>query len=394
MAMVTERPQEHFRVPPDLVTRRLEAFELRIAHLERSFLEQKQYVEAQYSELANRWMELNARETRVRAEERALSAQSAQQSAASSGCVSPIASPQTGQQQQQQEIPPLLPPIYGGAVTPGGSYGTYTPQDIIRLNVGGQQECAVRRQTLCLVEGSMLADQFSGRWDEMSARDEKGRALVDFPPELFMPLVNWLRLKSIEDPSHPIPTPTIPQEHARGFKQMCEYYGIANSLWPADWQSLHKTIVQDGQRVQAVEFGNWSFEAWAISNLQEGCFSVTADANAFLESDAFRFGLCKRGFDISERLKAVHHVHNCDWDFDDFVSPSHTGRDGDIPFVADRLVQVIIRIRHGQLVITLKADQDFFELSPMTLPISACPKSWRIFVALSHPSLHVKREDW
>merc|ERR1719148_212680 len=101
-----------------------------------------------------------------------------------------------------------------------------------------------------------------------------------------------------------------------------------------------------------------------------------ADANAFLESDAFRFGLCRGGIDITERLKAVHHVHTCDWDFDDFVSPSHTGRDGDIPFVVDGQVQVIIRIRHGQLAITLKAppgqprsrqvDSDTYDLSPMT----------------------------
>lgn len=342
----------------DPLAARMEAFEQRVAGLERQVQEQRRYMDEQWGLIAARWSELGAREADLRTVEERLKAQGAA--------------------------------LRG---TNGGAGYAPQPQDITRLNVGGQTEVSVRRQTLCQVEGSMLAEQFSGRWESMAARDEKGRILIDFPPEIFMPLVNWLRLKSIEDPMNPIPSPAIPQEHVRGFKQMCEYYGIANALWPADWQVLHNATAQGGAGVQAVAFGERSFEAWAISNFQEGCFTVTADANAFLESDAFRFGLCRRGIDISERLKAVHHVHTCDWDFDDFVSPSHTGRDGDIPYIADRPLQVLIRVRLGQLVITLKADSDTFELSPMTLPTGAS-KSWRIFVALSHPSLHIKREEW
>lgn len=333
MASVEVLPPQSLQV----LCGRIEAMEQRLMGLERQFKEQKRGIAEQWADIATRWSELGMREY---AESR------------------------------------------------------NAMEDIVTMNIGGQMECAVRRKTLCLVEGSMLADQFSGRWDEQTARDDKGRVLIDFPPELFMPLVNWLRLKSIEDPMEPIPPPTVSQENMHGFKQMCEYYGIANALWPADWQALFKTTIEEGQRVQALAFGSRSFEAWAISNFQEGCFSVTADANAFLESDAFRFGLCRRGIDISERLKAVHHVHTCDWDFDDFVSPSHTGRDGDIPFVVDGTVQVIVRIRHGQLAITLKAEHDTFDLSPMTLPTNASAKTWRIFVALSHPSLHIKREEW
>jgi len=101
-------------------------------------------------------------------------------------------------------------------------------RDVMQLNVGGMQMCAATRQTLCAIPNSMLSSKFSGRWDGQLNRDEDGRIFVDFSPDIFMPLLDWLRNKSIEDPSDPTPAPTLPSDKRGSYLQMCTYFGIPN----------------------------------------------------------------------------------------------------------------------------------------------------------------------
>eukprot|EP00746_Dinoflagellata_sp_MGD_P059649 gnl/MRDRNA2_/MRDRNA2_25425_c0_seq1.p2 gnl/MRDRNA2_/MRDRNA2_25425_c0~~gnl/MRDRNA2_/MRDRNA2_25425_c0_seq1.p2 ORF type:complete len:153 (-),score=23.63 gnl/MRDRNA2_/MRDRNA2_25425_c0_seq1:105-563(-) len=112
-------------------------------------------------------------------------------------------------------------------------------QDVLQLNVGGMQLCAATRQTLCAIPDSMLSSKFSGRWDGQLNRDKDGRIFVDFSPDIFMPLLDWLSNKSIEDPSDPTPAPTIPNDKRVSYLQMCKYFGIPDPL-----RILNKCIKQ------------------------------------------------------------------------------------------------------------------------------------------------------
>lgn len=123
--------------------------------------------------------------------------------------------------------PPLTPPP-----TPPLGERSASGLDIISLNVGGQEKCAVSRSTLCLIEGSMLAARFSGRWDEGLERDRDGNYFINFPPDVFIPLLNFLRQKEIDpmSSSSMVVVPCVPANRRVDFVRMVNYYGMPQLL--------------------------------------------------------------------------------------------------------------------------------------------------------------------
>ncbi|GKZ00317.1 hypothetical protein MPSEU_000984600 [Mayamaea pseudoterrestris] len=71
-------------------------------------------------------------------------------------------------------------------------YDSPSPNDVLYLNVGGMP-LDVLRGTLTFFPDSMLAQEFSGEWDERLVKDHEGRFMVNEDPELFAELVNYLR---------------------------------------------------------------------------------------------------------------------------------------------------------------------------------------------------------
>ena len=65
------------------------------------------------------------------------------------------------------------------------------PHEILDLDVGGQM-IRVRRCVLTQVPGSMLAAKFSGRWDGADKDRSTGAFFIDYPYEVFKPLVDLL----------------------------------------------------------------------------------------------------------------------------------------------------------------------------------------------------------
>jgi len=98
--------------------------------------------------------------------------------------------------------------------------------DIISLNVGGEKCVQRRRSTLCAVEGSLLATRFSGRWEQLADLDEQGRHFINYPPEVFMPILDYLNMKETEDPECPAPFPQGPEGSQPLFQAMLEFYGL------------------------------------------------------------------------------------------------------------------------------------------------------------------------
>jgi len=107
--------------------------------------------------------------------------------------------------------------------------------DILKLNVGGIKTVAVQRSTLCAIEGSMLASSFSGRWDNSLPTDEHGAFFIDFDPELFLPLLEYLRLQAAHGSSVPQVIPRV-EGREDEFASMLNFYCIGSTN--ADIESL------------------------------------------------------------------------------------------------------------------------------------------------------------
>lgn len=115
-----------------------------------------------------------------------------------------------------------------------------TPNDVLALNIGGTR-VNVLRKTLCQYDKTMLAAQFSGRWDDKMDKDADGCFFIDQPYELMMALINYLRAKAIA-PTSTIPTPDQFMTSdasktmagvmtSKRFKQLVEYYGMAQFVY-------------------------------------------------------------------------------------------------------------------------------------------------------------------
>jgi len=153
--------------------------------------------------------------------------------------------------------------------------GHHEPADVVDLNIGGQIHCSVKRATLCQVEQSALGSMFSGRWEGSMERDSAGRVFIDCEPELFMPLINYLRQRSIQDPSEPAEAPDVPAQRLASFKRMLTYYGMLDTVWPrpeGKWELGwgHLTI-DDEQRTITVNAQGDSYQAAAFNTVRVQC---------------------------------------------------------------------------------------------------------------------------
>lgn len=106
---------------------------------------------------------------------------------------------------------------------------TKDPNDVLEINAGGKV-FAMRRSTLCLAEGSVIAALFSGNWDDGQHRDSQGRPFLDVDPYIFDEIVNFPRQKAIEGPEKPAPIPIIAPEKELEFDAVVDYYGLKECL--------------------------------------------------------------------------------------------------------------------------------------------------------------------
>jgi hypothetical protein len=130
--------------------------------------------------------------------------------------------------------------------------------DVIRLNVTGTQMDILRR-TLTSVEGSLLAAQFSGRWDESLAKDHEGNFLINQPYELWKPMVDYLLDKECETPlSLGVDSPVFDDDRlTKRFYRMVEYYQMTLGIYP-----FHVCKINSPEGIGAVvaSYPNYSVE--------------------------------------------------------------------------------------------------------------------------------------
>ena len=101
--------------------------------------------------------------------------------------------------------------------------------DIIHLDVSGLK-LKTNRSTLCQVQGSLLASMFSGRWEDSVQRDQDGAVFLDFNPQHFTVILDYLRVKKIATPENPAPLPNVPEDQMKEFNILIEYLGLNDEL--------------------------------------------------------------------------------------------------------------------------------------------------------------------
>ena len=89
---------------------------------------------------------------------------------------------------------------------------------VIELNVGGTI-MATKRSTLCQVKDSFLASMFGGSWNGTKmARDKDGRVFLDFNPNHFAVILDYLRVKAFTTSEAPLALSKIAHEEVESLK--------------------------------------------------------------------------------------------------------------------------------------------------------------------------------
>ena len=101
--------------------------------------------------------------------------------------------------------------------------------DIIQLNVGGQK-FTTTRFTLRQVNGSLLDTIFSRNWTHGLKRDQDGAIVLDFNPEHFGWILNYLRAKKISAPEKLPVFPKVPKDEIKNFKILLKYLGLSDEI--------------------------------------------------------------------------------------------------------------------------------------------------------------------
>ena len=114
--------------------------------------------------------------------------------------------------------------------------------DIVEINVGGQLFLQVLRSTLCLPSDTMFSFMFSGRWEGSLIRDDQGRIFFDHDPELVEVIVNFLRMRKIEQGSTTLKkskskpvmrSPRIPEGKKEDFMSLLDHFELTEFFYPS-----------------------------------------------------------------------------------------------------------------------------------------------------------------
>ena len=176
---------------------------------------------------------------------------------------------------------------------------TVHDNDIINLNVGGQK-LTTKRSTLCQVESSLLAIMFSGRWEESLERDQDGAVFLDFNPQYFVLILDYLRDKRIAQPGKPISLPKVADDQSERFNNLLQYLGlrdliVSKEIMPSEKFGLHShgVTVQESGTV-AVNGNNGLFRYILGENVyQQGIVKLRLKLESFRNNGFMFVGIVK-----------------------------------------------------------------------------------------------------
>eukprot|EP00301_Raphidiophrys_heterophryoidea_P019868 c4704_g1_i1.p1 GENE.c4704_g1_i1~~c4704_g1_i1.p1 ORF type:complete len:577 (+),score=137.34 c4704_g1_i1:36-1766(+) len=106
--------------------------------------------------------------------------------------------------------------------------------DLLNLNIGGERKITVSRSTLCLYPHSRLSWQYNGRHNDKLTVDSSGNIFIDLPPDLFVALVDQLRLQRLVGVGVGLPAPLIAPERRAAWLAMLKTFELADKVAGSD----------------------------------------------------------------------------------------------------------------------------------------------------------------
>jgi len=126
------------------------------------------------------------------------------------------------------------------------------PSDIVQINCSGE-EFTVPRSTLRGIEGSNLSQMFSDEFIHNIPRDPQGRLYLDFNPQCFSIVVDYLRNRRLRPDA---PVPTVPSKHQLSMDLLAEALHLTPFMNENQVSSVHSTsLLVTGNMVQAMHPG-------------------------------------------------------------------------------------------------------------------------------------------
>eukprot|EP00956_Cyclotella_meneghiniana_P010177 scaffold14046_cov76-Cyclotella_meneghiniana.AAC.6 len=108
-----------------------------------------------------------------------------------------------------------------------------TDEDLVEINAGGKV-ITVSRSTLTQFKGTKLEALFSGRWDNILARDSSGRIFLDVNPICFQAIVDYLNEVKISTEESPAAPPSVDSEHQDILMQQLDLFGLFDVIFPIE----------------------------------------------------------------------------------------------------------------------------------------------------------------
>jgi len=90
----------------------------------------------------------------------------------------------------------------------------------------------VKRSTLCQVEGSMMAAMFSGHHDDKLDSDKSGNVFLSYPPQVMLPLMDWLTTNLVLPPGAKRSKIDMPSEYMDMWGSVLEFFGLEKVVYP------------------------------------------------------------------------------------------------------------------------------------------------------------------
>lgn len=76
-----------------------------------------------------------------------------------------------------------------------------------------------------------LAGLFNGRWESKIHRDKDGRVFLDFIPDIFRYLLDYLTDMRMSQSSSHTPLPRIPDSHSTRFRVLLQHLGLEEAIY-------------------------------------------------------------------------------------------------------------------------------------------------------------------
>ena len=206
---------------------------------------------------------------------------------------------------------------------------------IIHLNVGGQK-FSTKRSTLCQVEGSLLTVMFSDRWEQTLERDQDGVVFLDFNPQYFALILDYLRARKIATPDYPARLPKVSQDRENNFKALIHYLGLSEETVdeilpsvPCKKFGLHSSEIALNESKTMAIHGPTPGHSFILGEnvYQREVVSIKMKLESFEDSNWVFVGIVKANF-VPPNNSAFGWHGSYGWALGSFASSQRVWKDG------------------------------------------------------------------